>query len=97
MTLAEQIHDFGRRARAAARIMRQLSAAQKNAGLLAMADEILAAEPEILAANARDVEKARASGLSSAMIDRLTLNPKRLAAMADGVRQVAELPDPVGA
>ena len=96
MTLAEQIHDFGRRARAAARIMRQLSAAQKNAGLLAMADEILAAEPEILAANARDVEKARASGLSSAMIDRLTLNPKRLAAMADGVRQVAELPDPVG-
>ncbi|MEK0450527.1 MAG: Gamma-glutamyl phosphate reductase [Verrucomicrobiota bacterium] len=96
MTLAEQIHDFGRRARAAARIMRQLSAEQKNAGLLAMADEIIAAEPEILAANARDVEKARANGLSAAMIDRLLLNPKRLAAMADGVRQVAGLPDPVG-
>ncbi len=96
MTLAEQIHDFGRRARAAARIMRQLSAAQKNAGLLAMADELVAAETEILASNTRDVEKARANGLSAAMIDRLMLDPKRLAAMADGVRQVAELPDPVG-
>src|SRR5687768_11693957 len=96
MTIADQIHDFGKRARAAARQLRQCSAGQKNAGLRAMADEILAAEAELLAANAQDVEKAKANGLSGAMLDRLTLNPKRLVAMADGIRQVAELPDPVG-
>ena len=96
MTLVDQIHDFGKRARAAARQLRQCSAEQKNAGLRAMADEIIAAEPELLAANAQDVDKARASGLSAAMIDRLSLNAKRLAAMADGIRQVADLPDPVG-
>jgi glutamate-5-semialdehyde dehydrogenase len=61
-----------------------------------MADRLIAMQEEILAANARDLEKAKADGLSAAMIDRLTLNPKRLAAMADGVRQVAGLPDPVG-
>lgn len=96
MTLSEQILEYGRRARAAARLMRQLSAERKNAGLLAMADELIAAEVEILAANHRDVEKARANGLSAAMLDRLTLNAKRLTAMAEGVRQVAELADPVG-
>ena len=76
--------------------MRQISTEQKNAGLIAMADELKASEADILAANARDVEKARANGLSAAMLDRLTLNAKRLTAMADGVRQVAALPDPVG-
>lgn len=96
MTIADQIHDYGKRARAAARQLRQLSAEQKNAGLRAMADEIISAEPELLAANSQDVEKATAAGLSSAMIDRLTLNSKRLVAMADGIRQVADLPDPVG-
>ena len=96
MTLSEQVLEYGRRARAAARLMRQLSADTKNAGLLAMADELGAAETEILGANFRDVEKARANGLSTAMLDRLTLTPKRLLAMADGVREVAKLPDPVG-
>src|SRR5688572_5040193 len=96
MTIADQIHDFGKRARAAARQLRQCTAEQKNAGLRAMADEITAAEPELLAANAQDVEKAKGNGLSAAMIDRLTLNSKRIAGMADGVRQVADLPDPVG-
>src|SRR5687768_395900 len=96
MTIADQIHEFGKHARAAARQLRQCTAEQKNAGLRAMADEIVAAEPELLAANAQDVEKAKANGLSDAMIDRLTLNPKRLLAMADGIRQVADLPDPVG-
>ena len=96
MTLTEQIHDFGRRARTAARELRQCSAEQKNAGLRAMAEELAAAQDAILSANALDVEKARAAGLSAAMLDRLTLTPQRIAAMADGVRQVAELPDPVG-
>ena len=96
MSLIDQIHDFGKRARAAARQLRQCTAEQKNAGLRAMADELVAAQDAILFANAQDMEKANAAGLSAAMIDRLTLNPKRIAAMADGIREVAELPDPVG-
>ena len=96
MTLQDQIHDFGRRARAAARQLRLCTTEQKNAGIRAMADELLAAQNAILAANEQDLEKARVNGLSGAMLERLKLDPKRLAAMADGVRQVADLPDPVG-
>jgi len=69
---------------------------QRNAGVLAMADALLAAEANILAANVLDFEQAKERGLSGAMLDRLTLTPKRVEAMADGVRQVAALPDPVG-
>ncbi len=94
MDIKEQIHDLGRRARAASRELARLSAVQKNAGLLAMAEELLASQEELLTANAKDL--ARATGLSGAMIDRLTLTPKRIAAMAEGIRQVAALPDPVG-
>ena len=96
MDLKETIYDLGRRARAASKQLAQLSSDQKNAGLLAMAQELIASEAELLAANAGDVERARADGLSSAMIDRLTLTPERIAAMAGGVRTVAALPDPVG-
>lgn len=96
MKLVEQIHEYGRRARDAARLLRQLDAGRKNAGLLAMADELVAAEAEILSANAQDVEKAEAAGLGAAMIDRLALDRNRIAAMAQGVREVAALPDPVG-
>lgn len=94
--LTATIHDYGRRARAAARQLRQCSSDQKNRGLIAMADRLVSMQDEILAANGRDVEKAKTDGLSAAMIDRLTLNSKRLVAMAEGVRQVAALPDPVG-
>jgi glutamate-5-semialdehyde dehydrogenase len=94
--LTATIHDYGRRARAAARQLRRCSSEQKNRGLIAMADRMVAMQDEILAANAQDVEKAKTDGLGTAMIDRLTLNPKRLVAMADGIRQVAALPDPVG-
>ena len=92
MTLTDQIHDFGRRARAAARQLRLCTTEQKNAGIRAMADELLAAQDAILAANAQDLEKARANGLSGAMLERLKLDPKRLAAMADGVRQKKRVP-----
>lgn len=61
-----------------------------------MADEILSASGPIIEANTVDVSKAQADGLSAAMLDRLTLTEKRLAAMAEGIRQVAALPDPVG-
>ena len=94
--LKSQILEYGRRARAAARVLARLDSATKNAGLLAMAEEILAAKDEILAANARDVEKGTANGLSKPMLERLTLNEKKLAAMAQGIREVAELADPVG-
>jgi glutamate-5-semialdehyde dehydrogenase len=96
MDLQNQIHDFGRRARAASRLLRQCSTEQKNRGIVAMAEQVLAAQEAILAANRADVEKAKADGLSAAMIDRLTLDAKRLAKMADGIREVAALPDPVG-
>ena len=61
-----------------------------------MADELLAAQPAILEANAADVAAARANGQTAALVDRLTLDPKRLAACAEGLRQVAALPHPVG-
>jgi glutamate-5-semialdehyde dehydrogenase len=96
MDLTAQIHDYGRRARAAARLLRQCSSEQKNRGLLAMADQVMAMQEEILAANRLDVEKAKGDGLTGAMVERLMLDPKRLAAMAQGIREVAALPDPVG-
>lgn len=90
------ILDMGRRARDASRELNKLTSAQKNDILRAMADEIVAREKTILAANAEDLKNAEANGLSKAMIDRLMLDPKRLAAIANAVREVADLPDPVG-
>ncbi|HVU15641.1 MAG TPA: glutamate-5-semialdehyde dehydrogenase [Candidatus Didemnitutus sp.] len=92
-------HDFlelGRRAKAASRLVARLSTDAKNAALLAMADALQGAEADILAANAADVSAAREAGIAAAMLDRLRLDSKRLTAMADGVRAVAKLPDPVG-
>jgi len=94
--LPELIMDFGRRARAASRVLARASTEQRNAGVLAMADAILAAEGEILEANAADLAAARQKGISGAMLERLTLNLSRVAAMARGVSEVAALPDPVG-
>src|SRR2546430_12236221 len=94
MDLQQQILDLGRRARKAARDLARLSTEQKNAALLAMADEIMASQTAILSANEKDLKKTDA--LPPAMIDRLKLNVERITAMADGVRQVAALADPVG-
>lgn len=96
MTLRDHIHDMGRRALEASRRLAQLPADRKNAILLAMADGLEKRQSEILAANATDVAAAEAKGLSSAMIDRLMLNPKRIADMVQGIREVAALNDPVG-
>ena len=90
------IHDMGRRARAASYALVKLTTVQKNAILHAMAAEITARQDAILAANALDLSRAAENGLSKAMIDRLTLDPKRLQAIAEAVREVATLPDPVG-
>jgi glutamate-5-semialdehyde dehydrogenase len=81
------------RAQSAAARMAQLSSAEKNAILLAMADAIAADAAAILEANQADLDS---SGVAGAMRDRLLLNPERIAAMVSGVREVAGLPDPVG-
>ena len=94
--LKGEILRLGQQAKKAALELAKLTPADKNRILLAMADRIEAEGAEILEANARDVAAAEAKGLTAAMIDRLVLNPKRLAAMAEGVRKVADLPDPVG-
>ena len=96
MSLQDQILDYGKLARAAARALARLNTQQKNTALNAMAGQIVSDTAAILAANAKDVSKGQADGLSPAMIDRLTLDTKRVNAMADGIRQVATLPDPVG-
>ena len=94
--LKETILEYGRRARVAARLLARTSTAQRNAGVCAMADALVEAEGEILEANLADLEQARGRGLSGAMLDRLTLSGARIKGMADGVREVAALPDPVG-
>lgn len=94
--IQDAILEMGRKARAASHELVKLTSEQKNEILRAMADEILAREEGILQANAKDLARAEANGLSKAMIDRLTLDPKRLKAIAEAVREVAALPDPVG-
>ena len=96
MSLESDLLHMGERARAAALALAQVTTADKNRILLAMADALVAREAVILEANGRDMAAAESNGLTAAMKDRLLLTPKRLAVMADGVRQVATLPDPVG-
>lgn len=88
--------DLGRRARQAARRMALAPNEQKNAALHAMAAAIRARAASILAANAQDLAEAEAKGQTPAFVDRLTLNPERLEAIAEAVESVAVLPDPVG-
>ena len=96
MTLNEQMTRLARQARAASRELAQLTTAEKNSCLLAMAAALEKNADAIKSANALDMEAAAKSGLSSAMLDRLQLDDKRIAGMANGLREVAALPDPVG-
>ena len=93
---APSVTDTCLRARAAARELATLPTSVKDAALLAIADALSARAPEILEANALDVEAGRESGLSDALLDRLSLTPARLAAIAGQVRDIAALSDPVG-
>lgn len=90
------MNDMGRRARAAAARLAVLRPEVKNRALMAMADRFEAAAADITAANAHDLDAGREKGLSAAMLDRLRLDNKRIVAMADALRQVARLDDPVG-
>ena len=94
--LGQQIEELGKKARAAARVLALSSKDQKNAALMAMADALEASGEDILAANGRDLAAAPGYGLNAAAVDRLKLDAARIRAMAEGVRQVASLPDPCG-
>ena len=83
-------------AKAASTVVAQLTTEQKNAALLAMADALESGMADILEANRADMERERANGMSEGMLDRLMLNEARVRDMAVGLRQVAELPDPIG-
>jgi len=96
MSLEEQIHEIGRKARRASRALAILPAETKNAVLEGMAGAVVARTPAILEANARDIAGAESHGLTKAAIDRLRLTDARLAAMAEDIRDVARLEDPVG-
>jgi glutamate-5-semialdehyde dehydrogenase len=96
MTLTEQMTRLARQAKEASRPLAQLTTQQKNGCLLAMAAAIEENRAAIQKANATDMENAAQTGLSAAMLDRLKLDDKRIAAMANGLREVAALPDPVG-
>ena len=94
--LRQQVHLAARRARVAARVLASLPTVAKEQALLVAAKAIVANTDQILAANAEDLNAARAAQTSTAMIDRLALDPKRVDGIAAGLRQVAGLPDPVG-
>ena len=95
--LAAYMRSVGEQARAASRIMATADTAAKNRALRAAADALDRDHTVLLAANAGDVTRARAEGCDVAFIDRLTLTPQSIRAMAEGLRQIAQLPDPIGA
>ncbi|MGB5475356.1 MAG: glutamate-5-semialdehyde dehydrogenase [Gammaproteobacteria bacterium] len=94
--MAAYMQTVGQRARAAARAMSRADTGKKDAALLAIAGAIEAAAGTLKAENARDLEAGRQHGLDAALLDRLELNDDRIAAMAEGLREIALLPDPVG-
>jgi glutamate-5-semialdehyde dehydrogenase len=96
LDLRQQVHDAARRARIAARVLASLPTVAKDQALLVAAEAVVANTDRILAANAEDLNAARAAETPTAMIDRLALDPKRIDGIAAGLRQVAGLPDPVG-
>ena len=93
---ADLVARAARAARAAQRSVAGARREVKDAGLRAMADHLVEAAPRILAANGADLERARAAGMRAGLIDRLALTPERIGAIADSLREIAGLPDPVG-
>ncbi|HQS56989.1 MAG: glutamate-5-semialdehyde dehydrogenase [Gallionellales bacterium 35-53-114] len=90
------MQQVGQQARAASRLMAQADTNAKNRALEAIAEALIAGSAVLLAANAKDVSAARASGLDAASLDRLTLSDKTILGMAEGLRQIAQLPDLIG-
>ncbi len=96
MSTQQDVLDAAERAREASHSLALATRAQKDRALLAMADALVAAHDDLLSANAEDVVRAEAAGTPPNIVDRLRLTPERLAGMAQGLRDVAALPDPVG-
>ena len=90
------VHAIAGAAKVASRVLARSTSATKDAALHALADELLAHQDEILTGNAVDVERERERGMSQGLLDRLSLTPERLVAIAESLREVATLPDPVG-
>ena len=96
MSVDELIATIGKDAKVAARQLRKVGRSQKDEALELMAVKLLEREEQIKRENARDLAAAEDQGLSDAMIDRLTLDTRTIQSMADGLREIATLPDPVG-
>ncbi len=91
-----ELLEIGKKAKEVSRLLNKLGTAEKNEGLLEAAKALLEGEKEILAANRKDVEKARENGMNQGLLDRLALSHDRIAAMADGLKEIAGLEDPIG-
>jgi glutamate-5-semialdehyde dehydrogenase len=96
MNITDYMHNLGKNARAASRILAVATSAQKNTALLAIADALVAKIDFLVAENEKDLIAGKANGLDDAMLDRLRLTPAGVMSIATGVRQVAVLPDPIG-
>ncbi|MCH8162575.1 MAG: glutamate-5-semialdehyde dehydrogenase, partial [Proteobacteria bacterium] len=96
MDIKQYILETGKRARKASRIMAKTDTSTKNQALLNIADLIIESQEKLLEANALDFDAGNANGLDAALLDRLELTPERIKSMAEGLRQVAGLPDPIG-
>lgn len=96
MDIKKYMTELGQQARAAARELNRANTGQKNEALLAMADAIEARQSELLEANKKDMDAGAKNGLDDALLDRLALNEERIAGMAEGIRQIVALADPVG-
>src|SRR5512140_1365733 len=96
MTVSDNVIDLCKRARVASRAVATAPTDVKNRCLRAAAERLRASRPQLLDANRGDVQRGSAAGLSSALLDRLTLTEARIEAMASGLDEVAQLPDPVG-
>ena len=96
MDIKKYMNELGQQARAASRELNRANTGQKNTALLAIADAIEARSGELLAANKKDMAAGAKNGLDEALLDRLALNDERIAGMAEGIRQIVALADPVG-
>ena len=97
MDIKQYMKGLGENARAASREMARANTGAKNSALLAIADSIMASQARLMEENSKDLEKGKADGLDDALLDRLALNEERIEGMAEGLRQIATLADPVGA
>ncbi len=97
LDVSAYMRGLGETAREASRLLGRAETAAKNAALLAIADAIVAERERLVAANRKDLEAGRQRGLDAALLDRLELSDARIDGMAEGLRQIAALPDPVGA